>query len=286
MLVTFAAIAWSVAGVLQRGMRIGIATQLSGRALVAFIALSIVVAVEAHRAETRLVAFVRAIGWMGIAFAFCLAGASACFIFALNRTTVANVLFIQALSPIIALVLARIFLAERVSQRAALATCIALVGVGVMVGGPQDGAVTGLIAAIGVAVLFAISIVFTRTAREISMSPASALSQLIIFLSALPFADYSTIARPDLIRLLALGVFQMGLGQLCFVTGARMVATSETALITLLEIVLGPLWVWLFYREVPANATLIGGAVVLVAVVYQATERQHAPVRDSIPGHT
>jgi drug/metabolite transporter (DMT)-like permease len=286
-LVTFAAIAWSVAGVLQRGMHISVATQLSARALVAFIALSAVVVYEAHRAEIPLVAFVRAIGWLGIAFALCLSGASACFIFALNRTTVANVLFLQALSPIIAVVLARIFLAERVSQRAAIATCIALVGVGVMVGGPQQGAMTGLIAAFGVAVLFAISIVFTRSAKEVSMSPASALSQLVIFLSALPFAQYTTIERPDLIRLLALGVFQMGLGQLCFITGARLLATSETALFTLLEIVLGPLWVWWFYRESPGTATLIGGAIVLCAVVFQATERSRSTVvHDPIPQPT
>ena len=55
-------------------------------------------------------------------------------------------------------------------------------------------------------------------------------------------------------------------------------STSQTALITLLEVVLGPLWVWLAYRENPGTATLIGGVVVLLAVVFQTTERSRAPV--------
>ncbi len=67
-------------------------------------------------------------------------------------------------------------------------------------------------------------------------------------------------------------MFQTGLGQYFFVVGARLIPASQAALISLLEVVLGPLWVWIGYRENPGLATAIGGAVVLAAVVYQATD--------------
>jgi drug/metabolite transporter (DMT)-like permease len=280
--VGFAAIAWSIAGVLQRGFKANVPTQLAGRAIVAFVALAVVVAYEARRANVQVASFVRAIGKLGILMAVLLSAASGCFIFALSRTTVANVPFIQALAPLVSVVLARFFLGERATRRAGVAMGIALIGVVIMVGGPKEGATTGLIAAFGVTILFAGSIVLTRSARDVSMSPASALSQLIVFFVALPFSHFSSLNKPDVIRLLVLGMFQMGLGQLCFVMGARLIAASETALFTLLEVVLAPIWVWLFYQENPGLRTLLGGLIVLAGVVVQATERKSS-LTPSVP---
>ena len=261
---------------MQRGLRVGTATQASGRAFFAFAALSLVCVFEARRTGQALTMFVRNIGRVGVAMALCLAGASASFIIALNRASVASVLFIQALAPLVAVILSRIFLAERATRRAWLAMGVAFGGVLLMVGGPRIGSASGLFAAGAMTVLFAASIVLTRSAKHVSMAPASALSQLLVFVVALPFAHPGSIGRSDLLRLVILGVFQMGLGQLCFVVGARLIAASETALITLLEVVLGPIWVWIFYSENPGTATVVGGGIVLIAVVYQATER--APV--------
>ena len=268
-----AALAWSIAGAMQRGLKIDTATQASGRAFFAFLALAGVVAFESRRDKTSIQNATRAIGRIGVAMALCLAGASASFIIALNNASVASVLFIQALAPLVAVVLSQIFLGERATRRTWLAMFIAVAGVGVMVGGPHLGSVKGLVFAGIMSFLFAVSIVLTRYARHVSLAPGSALSQFIVFAVALPFASLGSIHRGDLARLVILGVFQMGLGQLCFVIGARLISASETALLTLLEVVLGPVWVFLFYRENPGVATLVGGAVVLTAVVYQTTER-------------
>lgn len=268
-----AAVAWSIAGAMQRGLKIDTPTQASGRAFFAFLALAGVVGYESRRDGQSPIAATRAIGRTGLAMALCLAGASASFIIALNNASVASVLFIQALAPLVAVVLSRFFLGEKATRRTWSAMFLAVGGVGVMVGGPHLGSVRGLVFAGIMSFLFAVSIVLTRYARHVSLAPGSALSQLIVFAVALPFASPSSIGRGDLVRLVILGVFQMGLGQLCFVIGARLIAASETALLTLLEVVLGPVWVWLFYRENPGLATLIGGAVVLGAVVYQSTER-------------
>jgi drug/metabolite transporter (DMT)-like permease len=274
--VAAAAVAWSIAGVLQRGLTVDLPTQAAGRSLFAFLALCGVCVFEARRTKQPLGSFIRAIGWAGIAMALCLGGASGAFIVALNKTSVASVLFIQTLAPIVAVVVSHVFLGERASKSIWIALGIALIGVGVMVGGPKLGSLVGLGFAGLMAVLFGMSIVLTRYARDVSLAPASALSQLLVFVVAVPFAHPGLTQSVDLWRLVAMGVFQMGLGQLCFVVGARLISAGETGLITLVEVLLGPIWVWLFYRENPGVATLIGGTILLAAVVYQATQSTSA----------
>jgi drug/metabolite transporter (DMT)-like permease len=273
-----AATAWSIAGVMQRGLKIDTPTQASGRAFFAFLALATVCGYEAQRDGQSVLAATRSIGRAGLAMAVCLAAASASFIIALNNASVASVLFIQALAPLVAVVLSQVFLGEHATRRTWIAMGLAVIGVAMMVGGPHLGSGIGLLFAFIMSFLFAVSIVLTRYARHVSLAPGSAISQLLVFVCALSFAHPTSIAGSDLWRLAILGVFQMGLGQLCFVIGARLIAASETALLTLLEVVLGPVWVWLFYRENPGTATLIGGFVVLGAVTYQATESSQKPV--------
>lgn len=267
-----AAMAWSLAGVMQRGLDVSTATQMAGRAFFASVSLIIVTVLEARRRNLMLSKFVSSIGWVGTAIAVCFATASACFVYALNHSSVASVLFIQALAPFVAVVLAAVFLRERSSRRTWVATGIAIAGVAVMVGGPHIGSAAGLVAASVMTVLFATAIVLTRHRRDVSMAPAVALSQVLVFLGSVGFSHPSTVGGGEVWRFVVLGVVQMGLGQLCFIVGARLLPASETALITLLEVVLGPLWVGIFYSENPGTATLVGGAVVLAAVVYQATE--------------
>src|SRR3954470_13527286 len=97
--VALAAVAWSTAGILQRELTVDTATQLSGRAFFAVLGLLAYVAVSEQRAIVR--AF-RAIGGAGLAVAGLMAVSSGAFIVALNHTSVANVLFFQALAPILA----------------------------------------------------------------------------------------------------------------------------------------------------------------------------------------
>jgi drug/metabolite transporter (DMT)-like permease len=244
-------------------------TQIGGRAIVAAIALSVLATVQERG---QVVTAFRSIGRPGLLIAVCMAGASACFIFALNRATVASVLFMQALSPFVAILLAWMFLRERASRRTWIATAVALAGVALMVGGPGRSSAVGIIASFVMTALFAVTIVITRHSREISMTPAVALGQIFLAAGALPFADFGSISRRDALTMVALGVLQTGLGSAFFVIGARLIPAAEVALITLLEVILGPLWVWLFHAERPSTATLLGGVVVLVAVVVQTTE--------------
>jgi drug/metabolite transporter (DMT)-like permease len=264
--VALAAVAWSTAGLFQRELSVDVATQLAGRALFAALGLLAYVAI-AERGRT-LQAF-RAIGRGGIAIVALLAVSSASFLVALNHAPVANVLFMQALAPIIAAALGTL-LGEPVSRRTWLAMAVALAGVAVMVGGPGSASWLGQGLSLLMAVSFAATLVITRHRRDVSMAPATCLSQIVVFAAAAPFAHGVHIGAKDVTLLATLGVCQIGLGFVFLTIGGRLIPAGEVALITLLEIVLGPIWVWAFLSEQPAAATLAGGAIVLAAVLLQA----------------
>ena len=265
--VALAALAWSSAGVLQRELSVGTATQVAGRALFAAPALLAFVAFSERGGIVRAFA---SIGRAELAVAVCTAVASTAFIVALNHTTVANVLFLQALAPIAAALIAWVGLGESVTRRTGVAMVVALAGVGLMVGGPGGAQGLGLGLSVVMTLAFAVSVVITRHRRDISMAPALCLSQGLVLAAVAPFAHPGTVGTNDLLLMVVLGVGQIGLGLAFLTLGARLIPAAEVALITLLEIVLGPLWVWLALSERPSTTTLVGGTVVVAAVVLQA----------------
>ena len=274
--VALAAVAWSTAGLFQRELSAGIGTQLAGRAAFAVVGVFAFVAIAERGAVLR--AF-RAIGRDGLVVAGLMAVSSGAFIVALNYTTVANVLFMQALAPVLAAVLGT-FVGEPVARRTWVAMTVAVLGVGLMVGGPDHPSVAGVSISLLMSVSFAAVIVITRHRRDVSMAPATCLSQVLVLLFAAPFADPSEIGGRDLLLLAALGIGQIGLGLIFLSLGARLIPAAEVALITLLEIVLGPLWVWIALSERPGAATLTGGAIVLAAVLIQV---RGSPAEPALP---
>ena len=118
---------------------------------------------------------------------------------------------------------------------------------------------------------FAVAIVISRHRRDVSMAPATCLAQVFLVVVFLPFADpgarcpATTCSRSP-----RSASGQIGLGLALLTIGARLIPAAQVALITLLEVVLGPLWVWLAVDERPSTATLVGGAIVVAAVVIQA----------------
>jgi len=271
--VTLAALAWSSAGVLQRGLTVDSSTQVAGRAFFALLTLLAYIAViERGR---RLRGF-RAIGRDGLAIAVLLAVSSGCFIVALNHTTVANVLVLQALAPLIAAALGTIMLHEPVSRRTMAAIGLALVGVIVMVGAPGHASAFGEGLAFLMSLSFAVAIVLTRRGRSVSMAPATCLSQALLLVSFAPFSDPAQVGGHDLSLLFMMGFGQIGLAFIFFTIGARLIPASEVALISLLEVVLGPVWVWVARSERPSTATLVGGAIVLFGVLLQIRRRSDA----------
>ncbi len=264
--VALAAVAWSTAGVLQRQLTLDTATQVFGRAAFAGAALLAYVALVEHG---RVVQAFRSVGLAGVAVALCVATASGSFIAALNHTSVARVLFILALAPVLAALLARVTLGEPITRRSVVAMAVALAGLTLMLGAPGEGSLAGDGLSFLVVLAFALSIVITRWRRDVSMAPAACLSQVILLAAFLPFASPGEIGGDNVVWLAALGIGQIGLGFVLFAVGARLIPAAQVGLITLLEVVLGPVWVWLALDERPSALTLAGGAIVIVAIVIQ-----------------
>ena len=275
--VALAAVAWSTAGVLQRQLTLGTTTQVFGRAAFAGAALLVYVAVVVRG---RVVEAFRSVGIAGIAVALCVATASASFISALNHTSVARVLFILAVAPVLAAVLARVALGEPITRRTVVAMALALAGLALMLGAPGEGSLAGDGLAFLAAFAFALMIVITRWRHDVSMAPATCLSQAILLVAFLPFASPGEIGSDDIVWLAALGIGQIGLGFALFTVGARLIPAAQAGLITLLEVVLAPLWVWLALDERPSTLTLVGGAIVIAAIVVQTREAPPEPVEE------
>jgi len=207
------------------------------------------------------------IGGIGIAVAF--SGA----VVAMQLTSVANTLFVLAAAPFMAAVLGRVTLGEHVRLATWIAISIALLGVALMVVedvsfGHLWGNVAALVTALGVAVF----IVALRSNRDVIMLPAAVLGGLLGLLTALVMCFVVTgvglaLSTQDALLSLALGVFQLGLTLWLLTLGARYVPAAEVALLNLFEVVLGPLWVWLAFDEAAGVFTLVGGAMVLAAVI-------------------
>lgn len=270
-----AAVVWSTAGVLQREIEAEPATQVADRAVFAGLAIFVAI-VLTERGQT--VSAFSDLGRWGAAAILPWAIASSLFILSLNYTTVANVLFWQATAPMLAALLAWLFLAERIALRTWLAMVIAALGVVLMVGGGVDGGPVAAVLPFVMTVAFAVVIVLSRRRSDISLAPAAFLSQIVVIVCLGPFASMGSASATDWVWLALLGGI-VASGIVLMAIAAQRIPASEIALITLLQIVLGPLLVWLAYREQPPVGTLLGGTVIVAAVVVQAAGdlRRYAP---------
>jgi drug/metabolite transporter (DMT)-like permease len=220
---------------------------------------------DGPRGTVRLFA---TMGYPGLAVAICFATASGAFIVALAHTTVANILLIQAGTPLIAALIGRLAFKEKVAPTTWAAIGAVMLGVAVMVSDSLSGAGSpvGNALAVLMAVMFALAIIVTRRSAGVRMTPACCLGCLINAAVSLPLAASLSVSATDMGLLFAFGALNLGLGQAFFVTGARLLPAPIAALIGTLEPVLAPIWVWLVHTEVPSQRTLIGGAIVMAAL--------------------
>ena len=260
-----AAVCWSSGGLIVRLVATGPWTTSLWRSLSASLFLALVLWIARRRS---IVAQWREGGRPVVAVAVCMATASTCFIFSLAHTSVANTLILISTGPYVAGLLGWLLLGERVAPRTWLSMGVALAGAVIMVSDSyRRGAILGDLLAIVMAGSFAVATVLIRRHPEIQMAPAAALATALTALVALPLADPLQTAPRDLALLAFFGIGQFGAGFLLFMAGARFIPAAESALLGMLETVLGPLWVWLVLNERPGAASLTGGAVILAALL-------------------
>ena len=268
LLVTGAMVVWSSAGVLARWVEVDPATTLFWRSVFAGLFLVVFLA---WRDGAAFGDGFRRLGWVGIAMGLCFGISMIAFINALAFTTVAAVLVFQAAAPLFAAVLAWIVLRERVSPRKMIAIAISMAGVGLIVASAGDvGRLWGNVIAAIMGITYSATVVLARMRPDVPTTQATLIGILLVAIVNAPAANLH-VGGYDLVLLAVFGFFQMGLALIMFTTGVRLIPAADAGLISVLESVLGPLWVWLIFAETPGTATLIGGAVVMAAVAWAAT---------------
>ena len=209
----------------------------------------------------------RGLEWSDCLLAVFLGTGFVAYVFALLYNTVANALFIFSCAPFVAGFLGWILLGERVATRTWFAIGGAMAGLTVMVG--SELAVSrylGTLIALWIPISYAASIIVVRSSKRENMLAALCLAGLVSGgLSAIFVTDYA-LTLQDLIISLYLGVFQAGVGFTLVVLGTRYIPAAQVGLLAMVEPVLAPIWVWMGVGEVPGLATIVGGAIIFLAI--------------------
>ena len=262
-----AATCWSSGGYLVRQLSIGGAWEIVfWRSLFMSLFVAGVLAMLHGRRMPRAIV---AGGWPVLVSGVFLAGTFFFFIASLTRTTVANTNVLMSVSPFLAALAARLILKEPVPLRTWLAMAVAFGGIVVMFADSLDaGRLAGNLLALGVSCCFAAQLtVLRRFHATVDMLPqvlvAGVVSLAVAGMLAPPFAA----SGRDLAVLAVMGAVQLGTGCLLATAASRRLGATELGLLALLEPILGPVWVWVLMDENPGPATLLGGAVVLGAVL-------------------
>jgi drug/metabolite transporter (DMT)-like permease len=264
LLILLSAVAYSSAGFFTRVIQLDAWTMLFWRGLFAgLLILGVIVARE--RANT--LAAIRAIGRPGFVAALCSTAATILFLNAFRRTSVADVVVIFAAAPFITAGLGWLWLGVKEPRKTLAASFVALIGVGVMVGGATtEGHLIGDLLAFGAPVCMAVMMLIIRRQQQTRMLPAACLSALLCPLVVWPFTSPFAIGGNDMLWLFLFGTTQFGLGLVFMTVGGRLVSATENALIGTLETPLAVAWVWLCFGETPSGTSLAGGIVVMAAV--------------------
>ncbi|MCR9147407.1 MAG: DMT family transporter [Rhodobacteraceae bacterium] len=222
-------------------------------------------------------------GWPGVIYMLLMGSTAPGFVLAVTQTSVANVVFIFAAMPVFAAIFGRIFLGEWISRRMVLTMMGVFVGLGIIAYGTGENEVAswrGDIWALIVCIAYAGALTAVRKVKSVSMIPAIPISYLGAGLVLLPFCAPLEVVPGQTHLLLGHGAFIAV--ATCFLTlGPRFISSAEVALLILLESVLAPLLVWAWVGEDPGRWTLIGGAVVIGALLISnatALRRRRATV--------
>ena len=203
-------------------------------------------------------------GGIILSFGFC------GYVFAMYNTTVANTNFIISLQILFLAIFGYFFLKEKINLITLTSIILAITGVLLMVGNSlSPGELSGNLAAFTMPITFAILIMIVRKYPSVDMIPAQFVAGISSCLIGFLLSTTIMISPHDIFLGFLAGFFQIGFGFIFITIGARTTPSATVGIIMLSESVLGPLWAFLFVSERPSMFALVGGAIILSAVLLQ-----------------
>lgn len=266
-----AATLWSIAGVLTRhldGTRDFEVTFWRSFFAALFVAVAML-----RQYKKAFIPRLRLLGKIGLLSGCMWATMYSCFMIAITMTTVANTSIMESLSPLFTAFLAWLILRQRIPGRTWLAIAAACAGICWMFAGSisqvDQRGLLGMLIGLGVPIAASVNVILLKKGgHTVDLIPAVFMGGSISALMMLPFALPFQVSLHDITILAILGFFQLGFPCMLMVRASTSLSAPEIALLSLLEVLLAPIWAWLGAGEVPAQATLVGGAIVLLALVF------------------
>ena len=197
------------------------------------------------------------------------------YVFAMYNTTVANANFIIQTQTIFLAIFGYIFLKEKISILTITSIVLAFSGIFLMLGGSlNSGQMIGNIAAFIMPISFAVLILTVRKYPNVDMIPLQLIAGIGAIILGYLFSSQIIVSSYDIFLGFIAGFFQVGLGFIFITIGAKTTPSALVGIIMLTEAILGPLWAWLFINETPPLVVLVGGSIVLSAVLLQFFNRK------------
>ncbi len=192
------------------------------------------------------------------------------FVFANKYTTAANAILLQYTNVLYVIALGPLFLGEKnewidyVAGFGILGGMALLVSDGFSAASIDSTSLLGIVLALISGLMFAFSTIFLRRQKDGNPEDSFTLSNIVTFLVALPFMFSAGVPSLQSVGgLFLLGIFQIGIPAIFYSMGITRVTAISAVLITMLEPVMNPIWVFLFYREIPSRNTILGGITIL-----------------------
>ncbi len=225
--------------------------------------------------------------WFTLLSAFLYAGTLSCFVYANKTTTAANAIFLQYTAPIYILIFAPFVLREKIrfSDLITVAVCLAGMSLFFLEGQNTNNNLAsnvffGNIVALASGVFFGLYILLLRHPKSLKLNPAVSVfyGNLLIVLLMLPFIfsnpPPSQINSKDVLAILFLGIFQIGIAYILFTDGiSKGVRSLDASIVGFIEPLLNPIWVFLFLGEKPSNWAILGGAIIICAIVFHTVKQ-------------
>ncbi len=271
-----AVLLWSTGGVFIKLTTLDAFSVNAGRSLLA----AITVAIFTYKKGLRLDRFT-------LLSAFLYAGTLSCFVYANKNTTAANAIFLQYTAPIYILILAPFVLREKFRFSDLITVAVCLAGMSLFFLEPQNAANTlatnvfwGNIAALVSGVFFGLYILLLRHPKSLRLNPAVSVfyGNILIVLLMIPlvFSNLSSTTQinlKDVLAILFLGIFQIGVAYVLFTDGiSKGVRSLDASIVGFIEPLLNPVWVFLFVGERPSVWAILGGAIIIAAIIFHTVK--------------
>ncbi|WP_160011357.1 DMT family transporter [Rhizobium sp. 18055] len=265
-LVAASAVLWSTAGLFVRMADLDIWSIVGWRSAFSAVTLGLFMLIR-NRVERGSAS--RSFGWPGVGACAVSVIAAISYIAALQWTSVANVMTIYAALPFLATAIAFLWFGERVTMRFIVAGLLAFCGIAVTVGAAVTARdLLGLVAAFAMTAGFASQLVIAKRYPSMDTTLMTACGAAACVVIALPFMQHSIPAPMQLLACALYGILTTGIAYVLVLMGSRLIGSGEAGFISLLDVVLGPFWVWLFYDEQISLPVFAGGGIVLFSVVW------------------